>query len=258
MPLAPMGCAVQLYQGSEKQTSWEANTIDGWYLQTSPQHYCCYVIHLKQTRSERVSDAVFFKTKYITQPTLTPADVITKALNDLTQALKGKSNQQGFDQIEALTKLNVILNNAPETDPEPNEPTLPTEPRQVYFDKTAKSLQIKEPIPTATVMRPLECTQPEPMHKVTINKIIPNSQTPRVEKIKSNPNNREQIRNCIASKTMAHLHAILTSDDPHEPWKEHRQSTMKRRTHTSSTDNSCNIQNTRKYGPNHLPTNLGD
>ncbi len=70
----------------------------------------------------------FFKTKYITQPTLTPVDVITKALNDLPQAPKGKSNQQGFDQIEALTKLNVILNNAPEPDPEPNEPTILTEP----------------------------------------------------------------------------------------------------------------------------------
>jgi len=44
---------------------------------------------------------------------LTPADVITKELNDLTQALKGKTNQQGLDQIEALTKLNDILSHAP-------------------------------------------------------------------------------------------------------------------------------------------------
>jgi len=97
-----------------------------------------------------------------------------------------------------LTKLNVILNNAPEPDPEINEPTIPTEPQRVNFDKTAKSPQIEEPIPTATVMRPLERTQPEPMQKVTIDKIIPNAQTPRVEKIKSNPNNREHIRNYIA------------------------------------------------------------
>jgi hypothetical protein len=206
MPLAPMGCAVQLYQGSEKRTSWGANTIDGWYLQTSPEHYRCHVIHVKQTKSERVSDTVFFKTKYITQPTLTRADVITKALNDLTQALKGKNNQQGFDQIEALTKLNDILNNAPEPDPEPNEPIVPREQRRVTFDKTAKSPQIEKSIPTPTVMRPTERTQPEPMHKVTIDKIIPNAQTPRVEKTKSNPStNRERIRNYIAAKTMARI-----------------------------------------------------
>ena len=89
MPLAPMGCAVQLFQSSEKRTSWGANAIDGWYLQTSPEHYQCHMIYVKKTKSKRVSDTVYFKTKFITEPTfLTPADVITKALNDLTQALK--------------------------------------------------------------------------------------------------------------------------------------------------------------------------
>ena len=211
MPLAPMGCAVQLYQGSEKRTSWGANTIDGWYLQTSPQHYCCHVIYVKQTRSKRVSDTVFFKTKFITQPTLTLADVITKALNDLTQALKGKSNQQGIDQIEALSKLNNILSNIPESDPAPDDPIVPTEPRRVTFDDTTKPPQIEEPIseiPIPRVTRPPEHMQPEPMHKVTIDKIIPNAQTPRVQKAKSNPksnDNRERISNYIASKTMARI-----------------------------------------------------
>ena len=57
----------------------------------SPEHYQCHVIYVKQTKSERVSDTVIFKTKYITQPTLTQADVISKALNDLTHALKEKA-----------------------------------------------------------------------------------------------------------------------------------------------------------------------
>jgi hypothetical protein len=91
---------------------------------------------------------VFFKTKYITEPTLTPADVITKALNDLTQALKGQTNQQGLDQIDALTKLNDILSNAPEPDPTPDEPTALEVPRRVTFDATAKPPQIDEPVHT--------------------------------------------------------------------------------------------------------------
>ena len=152
-----MGCAVQLFQNSEKRTSWGANTIDGWYLQTSPEHYRCHVIYVKQTKSERVSDTVFFKTKYITEPTLTPADVITKALNDLTQALKEKTNQQGIDQIEALTKLNDILSNTPEPDPTPDEPIVPMESRRVTFDETTKPPQIDKPInktPSPRVMGP--------------------------------------------------------------------------------------------------------
>jgi hypothetical protein len=149
------------------------NKCNRWmvlYLQT--------VVYVKQTKSERVSDTVFFKTKFITRPTLTPADVITKALNDLTQALKGKNNHQGLDQIKALTKLNDILNNAPEMDQIPDEPTVPTEPRQVTCDDTAKPAQTEAPIneaPLPRVMEPTECTRPEPMHKVMIDKAILNA-----------------------------------------------------------------------------------
>jgi hypothetical protein len=64
-----------------------------------------------------VSDTVFFKTRYITQLTLTPADIITKALNDVTKALKGKSNEEGLEQMEALKQLEAILSNIPETAP---------------------------------------------------------------------------------------------------------------------------------------------
>jgi hypothetical protein len=126
MPLAPMGCPVQLHQSNTKRASWAENSINGWYLQTSPEHYQCHVIYVKQTKSKQVSDTVFFKTKYITQPTMMPADVITKAINDLTQALKGKSNAKGLEQIEALQKLENILNNVLEATPTPREQPIPT------------------------------------------------------------------------------------------------------------------------------------
>jgi hypothetical protein len=61
MPLALMGCAVQIHKSSEQRGTWAANTIDGWYLQTSPEHYQCHQIYVKKTKSERISDTVFFK-----------------------------------------------------------------------------------------------------------------------------------------------------------------------------------------------------
>ncbi len=39
MPLTLMGCAFQIHKSSEQQGAWAANTIDGWYLQTSLEHY---------------------------------------------------------------------------------------------------------------------------------------------------------------------------------------------------------------------------
>ena len=107
---------------------------------------------------------VFFKTKFITQPTMTPADIITKALNNLTQALKRKKNHKGLEQIEALTKLDNILNNTPEPDPMPELQAIPAEPRRVTFDTTTKPPQNEEPTtePHPRVKELTERTRPEP------------------------------------------------------------------------------------------------
>jgi hypothetical protein len=88
-----MGCAVQIHESSEKRGTWTENTTDGWYLQTSSeQHYRCYIVQVKKTNSKRISDTVFFKHKYITQPTITPADMLKKATDNLAAALKGRRN----------------------------------------------------------------------------------------------------------------------------------------------------------------------
>jgi hypothetical protein len=50
------------------------------------------------------------------------------------------------------------------------------------------------------VMKPPDHKRSDPINKVTIDKIFPNAQTPRVTKTKSNPksnDNRERIRTYI-------------------------------------------------------------
>ncbi len=95
---------MQIHNSSDRQGTWAENTTDGWYLQTSPEHYRCHKIHVKKTNSKRVSDTVFFKHKYITQPILTLADIITKAIDDLTHALKGNRNTKGMKEMETLQR----------------------------------------------------------------------------------------------------------------------------------------------------------
>jgi hypothetical protein len=222
MPLAPMGCAVQLHQRCTRRASWAENLIDRQYLQTSPEHYQYHVIYVKQTKSERVSDAVFFKTKYITQPTMTLVDIITKALNDLSQALKGKNNIKRLVQIEALKKLDVILNNTPVTAPTQRENPAP-EPRCVTFDQAAKPSQESESNKTAQSPRVNNLpqrTKTTPITTATIDKSITNISTPRVHKTRSTTTNsmptldknsparietKNRIRDYLKVKTMARI-----------------------------------------------------
>jgi hypothetical protein len=120
MPLGPTGCAVQIHKRSERQGIWAENSVDEWYLRTSPEHYQCHVIYVKHMRSERVSDTVHFRHKHIMQPTLTLEDTVVKALNDLTHTLKERRNTKGTLEIEALQKIDELLNKIP-------SPTIPDE-----------------------------------------------------------------------------------------------------------------------------------
>jgi hypothetical protein len=60
MPLAPMGCAVQLHQSSKHGASWAKTLIDGWYLQTSPEHYQCHMIYMSSKRKARECQTQYF------------------------------------------------------------------------------------------------------------------------------------------------------------------------------------------------------
>jgi hypothetical protein len=197
--------------------------IDRWYLQTSPEHYQYHVMYAKQKKSERVSDTVFFKTKYITQPTIiTLADIIIKSLNGLTQALKGRNNVKGLDQIIALKKLDDILNNTPVTAPTQKENPAP-ELRQVTFDQAEKPPQESESNVTAPSPRVNNSTQrtaAAPVTTATIDKSITNIPTPREHKTRSTTTHsmptsdknsptriemRNRIREHLKGKTMARI-----------------------------------------------------
>eukprot|EP00804_Cyclotella_cryptica_P003418 CCRYP_018558-RA/>CCRYP_018558-RA protein AED:0.36 eAED:0.21 QI:0/0/0/1/1/0.83/6/0/1396 len=73
MPLAPMGCAVQVHEKADKRGTWASHCIDGWYLNTSAEHYRVHNCHIKSTKAERLSDTVHFKHKDITNPSLPQA-----------------------------------------------------------------------------------------------------------------------------------------------------------------------------------------
>ena len=59
-------------------------------------------------------DIVFFKHKYINQPTLNPEDVIVKALQYLKHATKGTINHKGSKCFEVMVKMEALINTDPE------------------------------------------------------------------------------------------------------------------------------------------------
>ena len=94
--------------------TWGEHSMDGWYLQTSPEHYRCHIVFVKKTQAKRVTDTLFFKHKYLTQPEVTPADMIIKAYSDLTSALHDITNTRDDTQMDLYNKFNNNSNQATE------------------------------------------------------------------------------------------------------------------------------------------------
>ena len=93
----PPGCKVEMYEMPSVRETWAPHTVSGFYIGNSWEHYRNHMVWVKDTKSVRAEETVFFKHKYLTQPTITTS-------NDLSQAVKGVIPQKGAT-MEALEKL---------------------------------------------------------------------------------------------------------------------------------------------------------
>jgi hypothetical protein len=105
MPLAPMGCEIQVHKKVDKQGTWAYHSVNGWYLSTSPDHYRTHLCHIKTTSSNQLSDTIHFKHKHIANLTLTHANKIMWVLSHCTQVLKGKDTTATDQELRDLQRL---------------------------------------------------------------------------------------------------------------------------------------------------------
>ena len=105
MPLAPMGCEIQIHEKMDKRGTWAYHCLDGWYLNTSQDHYQVHNCHVKSTKAEQLSNTVHVCHKSITNPALTPHDKLMLALANCKAALAGLSSSPADTQAKDLQQL---------------------------------------------------------------------------------------------------------------------------------------------------------
>ncbi len=85
-PFALLGCAVMAHVKPKNRQSWDVHADTGFNIRTVMEHYQCFHIYTMKTRAMRISDTVFFKHQYITNPQVTPKTLVIKVASDLTSA----------------------------------------------------------------------------------------------------------------------------------------------------------------------------
>jgi hypothetical protein len=129
LPLAPMGCEVQIHEKTDKRGTWAYHCLDGWYLNTSHDHYRVHNCHVKSTNAERLSDTVHFHHKSITKPAITPQDKLILTLANCKAALAGLSSSPAGTQAQDLQQLIHLTEN--NLQPRNTSPLFPTQPPMV-------------------------------------------------------------------------------------------------------------------------------
>ena len=82
-PFALLGVEVEVYEMPSKSSTWGAHTKKGYYIGNSWEHDWCHKVWVPETRHVSVGQTIFFKHKYLTQPSITPLDVIVQATGNL-------------------------------------------------------------------------------------------------------------------------------------------------------------------------------
>ena len=108
-PFAPLGCKVEAHMMPSTRETWGEHTASGYYIGNSDEHYRCHKVYISSTRGIRVCETVFFKHKYLTQPSFTTNDALIAAADKLTAAIAGvipttTSTQAGIQQLLDIFK----------------------------------------------------------------------------------------------------------------------------------------------------------
>ena len=103
-----MRCAVYIHEDSDKRGSWSPHEVIGRYLRTSPDHYRSHIIHVKGSKVDRISRTIFFRHKYLTNPTVTHADRVVDVTRALFDALRRKKQGIRNTIMECLKKQSDV------------------------------------------------------------------------------------------------------------------------------------------------------
>jgi hypothetical protein len=114
-PFVPIGMESLVHVKPHKQQTYAQHCKKGFVIDTSFKHYQCQKIWMKDMHDTRILGAVWFKHKYLTNPSVTPEDQIIAAIGALAKTLRTNIPPQLHDDtVDKLQKLQDILQPRPD------------------------------------------------------------------------------------------------------------------------------------------------
>jgi hypothetical protein len=112
-PFVPIGMDALVHNKPHKHQTYAEHCKKSFVLGTSTKHYRCLKFWSTATQATQILGAVFFKHKYLTNPSVTPEDLVIAAAKNLAQALKTSIPQHlQVSTIQAIQDLSEVFTDA--------------------------------------------------------------------------------------------------------------------------------------------------
>lgn len=145
-PFVPLGMEALVHDKPHRRKTYAQHCSRGWIIGTSTEHYRCWKIWSPTTRSTRIAATVFFKHKYLTNPSVSPTDALIAAAANLAHVIKhnAKAQHVGTKNLQDLQRLQQLFSDAAKQPPVPAPATAPA-----VIHAPPPRVQTHTPIPTA-------------------------------------------------------------------------------------------------------------
>eukprot|EP00804_Cyclotella_cryptica_P018671 CCRYP_007187-RB/>CCRYP_007187-RB protein AED:0.29 eAED:0.29 QI:0/-1/0/1/-1/0/1/0/524 len=145
-PFVPLGMEALVHDKPHRRKTYAQHCSRGWIIGTSTEHYRCWKIWSATTRSTRIAATVFFKHKYLTNPSVTPTDALIAATANLAHIIKhnAKAQHVGTKNLQDLQRLQQLFSDAAKQPPVPATASAPA-----VIHAPPPRVQTQTPIPTA-------------------------------------------------------------------------------------------------------------
>eukprot|EP00804_Cyclotella_cryptica_P024289 CCRYP_012553-RA/>CCRYP_012553-RA protein AED:0.37 eAED:0.37 QI:0/0/0/1/0/0/2/0/683 len=195
-PFVPLGMEALVHDKPHRRKSFAQHCTKGYVIGTSHEHYRCWKVWTPTSRTTRISATVFFKHKYITNPSVTPADAIIAAAANLSHLLtnnlqahhNNKVNQSDLTRLQILTQpLPPPQHNATHYQQHSPNATRPSSPAAVSdydsdsSDSDDESITIPHPVPRL----PLQPPRVSPQQTMTPPPRVSAPHPPRIQHAQS-------------------------------------------------------------------------
>eukprot|EP00804_Cyclotella_cryptica_P028250 CCRYP_014606-RA/>CCRYP_014606-RA protein AED:0.44 eAED:0.44 QI:0/-1/0/1/-1/1/1/0/272 len=110
LPFVPLGMEALVHNKPTRCKTYAQHCSKGWVIGTSTEHYRCWKIWSTATHTTRIAATVFFKHKYLTNPSISPADALIAAVANLAHIIQHNAKAQhiGVTKMQDLQPATTL------------------------------------------------------------------------------------------------------------------------------------------------------